>query len=240
VSKSALRLWKLDAGSSTSSAGSPTFWCLPEPLPPAPPSLLEILVPSPTLICPFMFLLYLSTVGELDSLFPYFPIFSVYVNILAISIPHPVPTICLYREYSVWVLPPLLIPECVVHTYTEAAHLTLLCCIRLPISAMPVSCSTFLALLPRYTPTTHRCISASVVHLVRGRARPRSTGGLAYISTGREPQKRWLWVIGRAEDGGCECGVAQNAARLLESQGGRWEGDDNGAGMVRSEFRVLV
>jgi len=57
-----------------------TFWCLSEPLPPPPPSLLEILVPPPTLICPFMFLLYLSTypatcstIGELDSIFPYFP-----------------------------------------------------------------------------------------------------------------------------------------------------------------------
>ena len=79
MSKSALRLWKFDVGSSTSSTGSLTFWCLSEPPPPPPPSLLKILVPPSTLICLFMPLLYLSTycatcstVGELDSIFPYF------------------------------------------------------------------------------------------------------------------------------------------------------------------------
>ena len=49
--------------------------------------------------------------------------------------------------------------------YTEAAHLTLLLCISLLISAMPVSSSTFLStflvLFPRYAPTTHRWISAA-------------------------------------------------------------------------------
>ena len=97
MSKSALRLWKFDAGSSTSSVGSLTFWCLPEPLSPPPPSLLEILVPCSYCI----YLLIPQPAPLLASLTPYFPIFSVYKNILVISILHPVRTICLYRKYSI-------------------------------------------------------------------------------------------------------------------------------------------
>jgi len=40
--------------------------------------------------------------------------------------------------------------------------------------------------------------------------------GLTWIKADRGPLKRWLWVIGRAEDDKCECGVAQSAAHLLE------------------------
>jgi len=79
---------------------------------------IEILVPPPRysfvhLCSYYIYLLIPQPVLLLASLIPYFPIFSVYKNILVISIPHPVPTICLYREYSV---SPLLIPACVVHT----------------------------------------------------------------------------------------------------------------------------
>lgn len=42
-----------------------------------------------------------------------------------------------------------------------------------------------------------------------------SLKGLTYIVTDRGLLKRWLWVIGPAEDDKCECGVAQNAAHLL-------------------------
>ena len=82
-----------------------TGFLVPPGLPHPPPSLLEILVPPSTLICLFMLLLYLSTIPQpvllLADLIPYFHIFSIYKNILVISIPHPVPTICLYREYAV-------------------------------------------------------------------------------------------------------------------------------------------
>jgi len=64
---------ELNAGSSTSSTGSLTFCGLSEPpLSPLPSPLLEILVPLSTLICLFMLLLYLSTAGELNSIFYYF------------------------------------------------------------------------------------------------------------------------------------------------------------------------
>jgi len=38
---------------------------------------------------------------------------------------------------------------------------------------------------------------------------------LTYIATDRGPLRRWLWVIGRAEDDKYECGIAQNTAHLL-------------------------
>ena len=39
------------------------------------------------------------------------------------------------------------------------------------------------------------------------------------------PIKRWLWVIGRAEDDKCECGVADNAVHLFRCPlVGDWKG----------------
>lgn len=39
--------------------------------------------------------------------------------------------------------------------------------------------------------------------------------GLTYITTDRSPLKRWLWVIGRAGDGKCDCSIAQNAVHMM-------------------------
>ena len=38
--------------------------------------------------------------------------------------------------------------------------------------------------------------------------------GLTFIATDREPMKRWLAVIGRADESRCECGEIQNAVHL--------------------------
>ena len=38
--------------------------------------------------------------------------------------------------------------------------------------------------------------------------------GLCFIVTDRGPMKRWLWVIGRAEEQTCQCGEIQNAVHL--------------------------
>lgn len=48
---------------------------------------------------------------------------------------------------------------------------------------------------------------------------------LTYIVTDRGPLKRWLKIIGRWEDDNCGCGIAQNAAHLLEC---RLVGDGSG------------
>lgn len=39
--------------------------------------------------------------------------------------------------------------------------------------------------------------------------------GLISIIMDKGPSKRWLWIIGRAEEGVCGCGIAQNAAYRL-------------------------
>ena len=38
--------------------------------------------------------------------------------------------------------------------------------------------------------------------------------GLSFVVTDRGPIKRWLWLIGRAEDPMCQCGEIQNAVHL--------------------------
>ena len=42
--------------------------------------------------------------------------------------------------------------------------------------------------------------------------------GLTYIVTDRGPLKRWLWIIGRAQDQTCECGEIQNAVHVRQCE----------------------
>ena len=60
----------------------------------------------------------------------------------------------------------------------------------------------------------HR-IHSKAAHLNWSRKQLR---GLSFIVTDRGPMKRWLWVIGRAEEQTCPCGEIQNAVHLRRCQ----------------------
>ena len=38
--------------------------------------------------------------------------------------------------------------------------------------------------------------------------------GLAFMVTDRGPLRRWLWILGRAQEPTCDCGEIQNAVHM--------------------------